>query len=74
MDLKGRMCVSGVFSPPGLAHLLKGKCVFSAVGLDPFKGLNLSVFTDGWSKANTPHGQLLAAASCLCSFCLLFDA
>ena len=74
MDLKGRMCVSGVFSPPGLAHPLKGKCMLSAMDLNPFEGLNLTVCTAGWSKANTPHGQLLAAASGLCSVCFLFEA
>lgn len=73
MDMKGRMCVSGVFSPPGLAHPLKGKCMLSAVDLNPFKGLNPTVLTVGWSKASTPRGQLLAAASCS-ALCFLFDA
>lgn len=73
MDLKGRMYVSGVFSPPGLAHHLKGECMLSAVDLNPFKGLNPTVLTVSWSKANTPHGQLPAAASCS-ALCFLFDA
>ena len=68
MDMKGRMCVSGVFSPPGLAHPLKGKCMLSAVDLNPFKGLNPTVLT-----VSTPRGQLLAAASCS-ALCFLFDA
>ena len=62
MDLKGRMCISGVFNPPGLAHPLKGKCMVSVMDLNPSEGLNLTVFTVGWSKANTPHGWFPAAA------------
>lgn len=72
MDLKGRMCISGVFNPPGLTHPLKGKCMVSVMDLNPSEGLNLTVFTVGWNKANTPHGRFPAAASGFVYF--LFDA